>query len=227
MALRGTLADLGPVDLVQYPLKGRQTGELVVTSQGEKCCLYYENGQLVHLTLGRDAGMAALVEFLGWTEGNFEFNRGSRTKEVSLELDLHHAVMEALRVRDERASANEEPSPAAPTVEELRRRLERGLNGNSTILRTCLLDNNGENLAESGDGDPLDSQLLAVIHRLFAKHPRPGLRRFFFEDEDGIVVVQGLATGGCLVVASGDDATAGSASVQAGRLAQAVGGSAE
>ena len=53
MALKGTLADIGIIDLIQFPHAGRRTGELVVTADDHEGRLYYDKGSLVHACLGQ------------------------------------------------------------------------------------------------------------------------------------------------------------------------------
>ena len=73
MALNGTLADLGIVDLIQFPHKGRRTGELVVTGAKDEARLYYIDGKLSHVGVGKLSGIEGLVEVVSWLEGEVEF----------------------------------------------------------------------------------------------------------------------------------------------------------
>ena len=101
MALKGTLSDLGIIDLVQFPHGGRKTGKLVIAANGGEGHLYYDTGALVHAELGDFEGMAALVRMVDWTEGTFEFVPDTQPSRKTIELDLHRAVMNALRLHDE------------------------------------------------------------------------------------------------------------------------------
>lgn len=102
MALSGTLLDLGIVDLIQFPGTGKKTGELIIAGIEDEARLFYEAGNLRHVTSGNHNGIDALVELLSWEEGEFEFRMGSTETEVSIEMDLHRALMVALQTRDER-----------------------------------------------------------------------------------------------------------------------------
>jgi len=70
MALKGTLADLGIVDLIQFPHAGRKTGHLMITGPDGDARLFYENGALVHASLNDIHGMDALVRIVDWGEGS-------------------------------------------------------------------------------------------------------------------------------------------------------------
>lgn len=101
MGLKGTLADLGIVDLIQFPHAGRKTGEMTITGKAGEAKLYYEKGALVHAVLDDHTGMEALVLLVDWTEGSFEFNPDVEADVRTIQVDLHRAVMQALKLHDE------------------------------------------------------------------------------------------------------------------------------
>jgi len=120
--LTGTLADIGIVELIQFPHTGRKTGELLINGKEMKARLFYDNGALHHALAGENEGLAALIEIVDWKEGQFEFHLNIRSEKKTIQLDLHRAVMQALKVRDERRQAEEEARRKAE--EEARRRAE-------------------------------------------------------------------------------------------------------
>jgi hypothetical protein len=225
MALSGALADLGVVDLVQFPSTGRKTGELVIAdaSSGQEAHLFYAKGKLVHAALGREKGLPVLVEVLGWSDGRFEFEAEVAAPEVSIESDLHRAMMQALKIRDElseEARRSAEQAPAAVFEDALRHFVE----GSSWALYAGVLGADGRVLAQVSPGRPpqgLDG-LRASMHALSSAYPRRALRRIFAEDEEGAVVLVRLASGASLLVVAGKGAATGVVSVGVGKLAASL-----
>lgn len=114
MALRGTLADIPIINLIQFPQTGRRTGRLVVTSDDMEATLFYKGGALVHAILGNgEKGVEALVRIVGLNAGMFEFTSEIQSQETSLEMDLHRSLMIALKLHDERKE-QERSREAAP-----------------------------------------------------------------------------------------------------------------
>lgn len=71
--------------------------------------VYFESGRLVHSSTGRESGMDGLVTLLGWGSGDFEFSPGSVAPAVSIRMPVTHALMEAVRRRDEHAGVTPMP----------------------------------------------------------------------------------------------------------------------
>ncbi len=229
MALNGALADLGVVDLVQFPHAGRKTGELVIAgaAPGQEAHLFYAKGKLVHAALGRAKGLAVLVDVLGWSDGRFEFKADVPAPETSIEIDLHRAMMQALKIRDElkeeaRRSAEQGAAPADVSAAVLRQFVEAA----SWALFAGVLGADGAIAAQASVGKPPEGleALRASLHALSSGYPRRALKRIFAEDEEGAVVLVRLASGGSLLVVAGKGAATGVVSVGVGKLAAALEG---
>jgi predicted regulator of Ras-like GTPase activity (Roadblock/LC7/MglB family) len=108
--LQGNLALTHLADLVQFFSTSGKTGELGVTlsPSGKRGQLFFDAGELVHVVCAGKYGMDALVELLGWEKGDFRFAPGAIAPRVTLELPTMHAIMEAVRLRDERQHTAEE-----------------------------------------------------------------------------------------------------------------------
>ena len=101
MPLKGTLADLNVVDLLQFPHLGKKTGELSILSNGKNAKIYYRKGSLIHAEVEEAEGMDALVSIVALTEGSFQFLVDVETEKTTVDMDLHRAVMHALKRYDE------------------------------------------------------------------------------------------------------------------------------
>jgi len=227
MALSGALADLGVVDLVQFPHAGRKSGELVVARGEQEARLYYEKGKLVHAALGDLRGPPALVQVLGWGEGRFEFRGEVAAPETSIEMDLHRAVMEALRRRDEQAEERRKKGPhdVGKVDDRLANLLAAFVSGNSWALHACVLAADGTLAAEAsgkaGGSFPLEP-LRAPLRALLGAWPRPGLRRALLEDDIGTVAVVRHPGGGALLVVAAKGVAVGVVWMNVGKLAASV-----
>jgi len=227
MALKGTLADLGIIDLIQFPHVGRKTGELVITTDDMVARLYYDSGSLVHAILGTNLGMDALVRLVDWSEGNFEFIGETEPPSRTIELDLHRAVMQALKLHDEMKQAEEQQKMEQSGEDErstqaLVSHLNEFVASNSFALHACVLSREGEVRAAAdgpeGTQEGIES-LRTAIHAFVQSYPRDDLKRMFMVDAEGTAVMVGLSNGSSLIVLAGKDASLGAVTVSVGRLA--------
>jgi hypothetical protein len=227
MALKGTLKDMPIIDLVQFPHSGRKTGNLIISGTDAEARLSYENGSLVHATLGDLSGMAALVRIVDWDEGTFEFVPDAEPEARSIDLDLHRAVMQALKLRDELKREEEERRATEAFVQEaadeaLTARLSEFVGSNDFALHASILAPGGNLMAsvDGPDGSPEGiEKLRSALHSLVQGYPRGVLRRILLEDELGTVALVGLRDGGTLFAVADKGASLGSVSMSLGRLA--------
>jgi CheY-like chemotaxis protein len=108
--LRGSLSQMNVIDLVQSLEMGRKSCLLTLTNEGEKCEMYFTEGQVNHAAYGTLVGDEAVFKVLRWTGGNFQVNFEGKTTEQSTTLNTQGLLMEGLRLLDEsrRDAAEEE-----------------------------------------------------------------------------------------------------------------------
>lgn len=99
--LRGNLAQMNVIDLVQSLEMGRKSCQLTLTNHAEKCELFFSEGQVVHADYGGMTGDAAVFKVLRWTGGSFELNFEGKTTQQSTTLNTQGLLMEGLRLLDE------------------------------------------------------------------------------------------------------------------------------
>lgn len=112
--LQGSLATTNIVELLQFLNASVKTGELLLQPQdgdGEARA-YLVKGNLVHVVAGSLAGMEALVEIAGWTSGRFRFVESVLSPKNTMLMPTQQALLEALRIRDERAKLTRSGPPA-------------------------------------------------------------------------------------------------------------------
>jgi CheY-like chemotaxis protein len=99
--VRGNLAQMNVIDLVQSLEMGRKSCLLTLTHDGEKCEMYFSEGQVPHAVYGSLKGDAAVFKVLSWTGGNFQINFEAKTKQQTTTLNTQGLLMEGLRLLDE------------------------------------------------------------------------------------------------------------------------------
>jgi DNA-binding response OmpR family regulator len=99
--VRGSLAQMNVIDLVQSLEMGRKSCLLTLTLDKEKCEMYVKEGQVTHAVYGSLTGDPAVFKVLRWTGGDFQINFEGKTKQQSTTLNTQGLLMEGLRLLDE------------------------------------------------------------------------------------------------------------------------------
>ncbi len=227
MALKGTLADMSIIDLIQFPHSGRKTGHLIITGEKGEATLFYEDGSLVHAVLGDVAGMDALVRIVDLGEGAFEFIPDAKPSARTIDLDLHRAVMQALKIHDElkveeAKRRNQESSGQDEGDQALGARLSEFVASNDFMVHAGVLDSGGRLRASANgvEGPPEGiDQLRSNLHSVVQSHPRGAVTRILLEDDLGIIALVRLREGGSLIAVANKAVSLGAVSMSVGRLA--------
>lgn len=99
--VRGNLSQMNVIDLMQSLEMGRKSCQLKLTNEGEKCEVFFVEGQVKHATYGSLTGDEAVFKVLRWTGGNFEINFEGKTDQETTKLNTQGLLMEGLRLLDE------------------------------------------------------------------------------------------------------------------------------
>jgi hypothetical protein len=110
--LRGNLAQMNVIDLVQSLEMGRKSCQLTMINGDERCEMFFSEGQVTHADYGGLTGDAAVFKVLRWTGGNFELDFDGKTTQQSTTLNTQGLLMEGLRLLDEANRNTEGDSPA-------------------------------------------------------------------------------------------------------------------
>src|ERR1700737_1391692 len=112
--VRGNLSQMNVIDLMQSLEMGRKSCQLTLTNEGEKCEVFFVEGQVKHATFGELIGDAAVFKVLRWTGGNFQLDFEGKTDKETTQLNTQGLLMEGLRLLDESArEGGAEPEAAA------------------------------------------------------------------------------------------------------------------
>lgn len=99
--LRGNLSQMNVIDLVQSLEMGRKSCLLTMTNRGDKCDIYFDQGQAKHAAYGAVTGDEAVFKVLRWTDGNFQIDFNGKTSQETTTLNTQGLLMEGLRLLDE------------------------------------------------------------------------------------------------------------------------------
>jgi CheY-like chemotaxis protein len=99
--IRGRLAEMNMIDLLQSLELGQKTCSLTVTRNSDVCRMFFVSGQLSHAELGSLEGDDAVYGVVSWPEGDFEIDFNSRTDKKTTSRSTQGLLMEALRLLDE------------------------------------------------------------------------------------------------------------------------------
>ena len=227
MALKGSLEDLGVVDLIQFVHQVHKSGTLVLTGPDGKAQFYYRKGSLVDASLGDCAGLEVLVRTVDWCTGGFEFLPGEDDREPTIQMDVHRAVMNAVKIRDERRMEEEKRKAEAQVTAQLAAvpvlasQLKEAVSGTAFLQYACVLDSAGQPLGEAHRahaGANGVEDLKACLRRFAQSYPREELKRIFIEDRAGTVVLAGMSSGRVLITVAESGASLGSVALTVGKL---------
>src|SRR6202020_3399153 len=111
--VRGSLSQMNVIDLMQSLEMGRKSCQLSLSNEGDKCEVFFAEGQVKHATYGSLVGDAAVFKVLRWTGGNFQLNFEGKTDKETTQLNTQGLLMEGLRLLDESQRDGGEAEAAA------------------------------------------------------------------------------------------------------------------
>lgn len=99
--LEGDLTNLQMPTLLQSINMGKMTGRLDLQSGGELAVIYFKEGVPVHCQLRNSEGENAIIEAIGWDEGEFKFFMESPHHRETIKKRLDHLLMEGAALIDQ------------------------------------------------------------------------------------------------------------------------------
>ena len=106
--LRGSLQQMNIMDLLQSLEMGHKTCSLVLSNNGEKCEMFFSDGQVNHAVYGGTKGDDAVYKALAWQTGTFQIDFTGRSGEQTCTRSTQGLLMEGLRLLDEANRDQEE-----------------------------------------------------------------------------------------------------------------------
>jgi hypothetical protein len=224
MALNGTLEELAVLDVVQFVNQAHLSGSLVLKSTLEEAELFYRKGGLVHARLGDVSGLEVLVRIVDWTAGSFAFHPGTSSPEETIRMDLHRAVMYALKTRDERKQETDkrkaEQVAQARKKVSLKDQLAEMIVPLEFVQQAAIFDSAGMLASVGRPGKSVDdlTPLCKMLIAFTAGYVRGRFRRAILDDERGTLLVSGLQRNRWVVIVAERGVALGAVTVGMGRL---------
>jgi CheY-like chemotaxis protein len=106
--LRGSLAQMNVIDLLQSLDLGRKSCLLTLSNNGDRCEIYFTEGQINHAVYGPLRGEDAVYKVLSWSGGNFQIDFNGHSEEQSITRSTQGLLMEGLRLVDESGREDED-----------------------------------------------------------------------------------------------------------------------
>src|ERR1700749_278549 len=116
--VRGSLSQMNAIDLMQSLEMGRKSCRLSLSNEGDKCEVFFVEGQVKHATYGSLVGDEAVFKVLRWTGGSFQLDFEGKTDKETTQLNTQGLLMEGLRLLDESNREGGDAEPAAATQPE-------------------------------------------------------------------------------------------------------------
>jgi len=101
MGMQGNLRDMAIADLIQHTCQDRKTAQLRVEHSGQQAILYFDKGNVVHASLGDQAGEEVIYAILRWEEGKFDLEGGVMPPERTIKQSWSGLLLEGARRLDE------------------------------------------------------------------------------------------------------------------------------
>jgi CheY-like chemotaxis protein len=116
--VRGSLSQMNVIDLMQSLEMGRKSCQLSLSNEGDKCEVFFSEGQVKHATYGSLVGDPDVFKVLRWTGGSFQLDFEGKTEKETTQLNTQGLLMEGLRLLDESArdSGGGEAEPVAESA---------------------------------------------------------------------------------------------------------------
>src|SRR5579862_8372552 len=115
--VRGNLSQMNVIDLMQSLEMGRKSCQLKLNRDGDKCEVFFVEGQVKHATYGSLVGDEAVFKVLRWTGGSFQLDFEGKTDKETTQLNTQGLLMEGLRLLDEsQRDGGGEPEAAAQSA---------------------------------------------------------------------------------------------------------------
>ena len=89
------------MDLFQSLEMGHKSCSLTLTNNGQKCEMFFSDGQINHAICGPLKGEEAVYKTMAWTDGSFAIDFIGSSKEQTVTRSTQGLLMEGLRLLDE------------------------------------------------------------------------------------------------------------------------------
>lgn len=108
MGVQGNLRDMTLTGLISIICNEGHQARLELRQGDQEAYVYFNEGQIQHMTLGEREGEEVIGELLSWTEGTFELEMNVAPPAHTVHTPWTSLVLESMRVLDESTTTDEE-----------------------------------------------------------------------------------------------------------------------
>ncbi len=101
MALTGTFEDIGFAELLQLLNVGHKSGKLSIRRGSDEAMLFLMGGEVVRALYRRERGPEVVYRILGWTAGEFSFERSEARWAREIRESTEALILEGMKRFDE------------------------------------------------------------------------------------------------------------------------------
>jgi hypothetical protein len=112
MPIEGDLKEIDLTSVIQVICTERRRAGLVVRRRGEEGVIFFDEGEIVHATLGPLEGEEAVFQLLAWKDGSFRMSDRVMSPARSVRRGWNHLLLEGLTKLDE--ERRDEPGADRP-----------------------------------------------------------------------------------------------------------------
>ena len=102
--MQGKLEDFSIIDIIQSLEDGKKTASLHLKRNGNAGNIYIKDGQICSAEYGKNNGLSAILNVIGWIRGDFYIEFTNQDFEKVIEQNNQEILMESIHRIDERTS---------------------------------------------------------------------------------------------------------------------------
>jgi len=169
MAIRGDLKDMPLTTLISVNCNECNQSRLRLRHGGQEAVVFFDEGQIAHVTLGDQQGEEVIYELLTWEEGHFELEMDVPPPARTVSTPWSNLVLDGMRLVDEDAAGWEvqwdkvEAEEAKQTGDETAERMARDLKRIADIEGALICSRKGQVLGQNTSGDPVKEAALTAF----------------------------------------------------------------
>jgi predicted regulator of Ras-like GTPase activity (Roadblock/LC7/MglB family) len=169
MAVSGDLRDMPLTTLISVNCNEYNQSRLHLWRGEQEAVVFFDEGQIAHMTLGDQQGEEVIYELLTWEEGRFELEMDVPPPARTVNTPWSNLVLDGMRLVDEDAArwevewGNVEAEEAKQTRDETAERLARDLKRIADIEGVLICSQRGQVLGQNTNGDPVKEAALTAF----------------------------------------------------------------
>ncbi|MCA9957623.1 MAG: DUF4388 domain-containing protein [Chloroflexota bacterium] len=101
MALHGNLSEMSVADLIQHYGQNQKTTHILIRHHNQEANLFFQQGKVMHATLGNEQGEGVIYHILTWEDGLFSIEADVNPPAMTIDRSWSGLLLEGARRLDE------------------------------------------------------------------------------------------------------------------------------